>query len=66
MCFALYSPSIFCSVAVSYPNEGEINLIITPDMKYHPTTRAGPSHPTSSANFLENMKISKIGFVMFK
>jgi hypothetical protein len=40
--------------------------MMTPEIKYHPTTRAGPSHPTSSASFLENMMISRIGFVMFK
>ena len=37
-----------------------------PEKKYHPMIRAGPSHPTNSANFLENKKISKTGLVKFK
>ena len=53
-------------MAVSFPNGGEMSLITIPEMKYHPITRAGPSQPTSSANFLENKKISKTGFVKFK
>ena len=35
-------------------------------MKYHPIVRAGPPHPKTSANFYENIMISRIGFVMFK
>ena len=53
-------------MAVSLPNDGEIILIRTPDIKYQPIVITGPSHPTSSANFLENMTISKTGFVTFK
>lgn len=66
MCFDLYSPSNFYSIAVNLPNGGDINLISIPDMKYHPTIRPGPSHPTNSANFLENKKISRTGLVKLR
>lgn len=39
-----------------------MNLINIPDMKYQTTTIAGPIHPTNSANFLENKRISSNGF----
>lgn len=53
-------------MAVSLPNDGEMNLMIIPEMKYQPTTKEGPCHPTNSASFLENRTISKTGFVIFK
>ena len=55
-------PSSLCSIAVSFPIGGEINLSKIPDNKYHPTTIKGPPYPTNSANFLENNIISKTGF----
>jgi len=53
-------------MAVSLPNEGEINLMIMPERAYHEKVMAGPYHPTTSASFLENITISKIGLVIFK
>lgn len=53
-------------MAVRVPKDGDMNLMMIPEKKYHPTTRAGPSHPTSSASFLENIIISRTGFVIFK
>lgn len=53
-------------MAVSCPKAGEIHLMIIPLMKYHPIMRAGPSHPTSSASFLEKRMMSRIGFVTFR
>ena len=41
-------------------------LITIPDMKYQATVMIGPSHPTSSASFLEKRKMSNIGLVMFR
>ena len=43
------------------PKGGEINFIKIPDNRYHNPTAAGPCHPTSSINFLENKIISKVG-----
>lgn len=53
-------------MAVSLPNAGETNLMMIPETKYHATTNPGPSQPTSSASFVENSTISKIGFVTFR
>ena len=53
-------------MAVNFPNGGEISLMRIPETKYQPITRAGPSQPTNSANFLEKRKISKIGFVKLR
>jgi hypothetical protein len=66
VCLALYSPSIRYSIAVNFPKAGEINLIIHPEIKYHPNIIPGPSHPTVSASFLENKIISRIGLQIFK
>jgi hypothetical protein len=43
-----------------------MNLIMTPETKYHANTSNGPSYPTNSANFLEKRTMSNIGFVKFK
>ena len=53
-------------MAVSRPKAGEIARMTIPDIKYHATVMIGPSHPTSSASFLEKRKMSNIGLVMFK
>lgn len=53
-------------IAVNFPNAGENNFINIPEIKYHPIVKAGPPHPKTSANFCENIMISRIGLVMFK
>jgi hypothetical protein len=66
VCKALYSPSNCCSTAVNRPNEGDMFLIKIPLAMYQAKVRQGPVHPTSSANFLLNNTMSRIGFVVFK
>ena len=41
-------------------------MINIPEIKYHPIVSAGPPHPKTSANFYENIMISRIGFVIFR
>ena len=41
-------------------------LMNTAERKYQRMTAIGPSHPTSSASFLENSMMSRIGFEMFE
>ena len=53
-------------MAVSLPNSGEMNLIINPEIRYHPIEVRGPFTPISSISFLENMTISKRGFMKFR
>ena len=48
-------------MAVSFPNDGEMNFIKKPESKYHNITTMGPCQPTKSDNFLENSIISKVG-----
>ena len=48
-------------MAVSLPNDGDMYLIMTADMKYHPIAAAGPCHPTSSASLREKRMISNNG-----
>jgi len=48
---------------MSLPNDGEINLRIIPEKRYHVITANGPVHPISSASFLEKSIISRVGFV---
>jgi len=49
-------------MAVSLPKEGDTIFNKIPEKRYHKTTAAGPCHPTSSDNFLENKMISRVGF----
>jgi len=47
---------------VSLPNGGETNLNNVPEHRYQRTIAIGPCHPTNYESFLENNKISKVGF----
>jgi hypothetical protein len=40
--------------------------MIHPEIKYQPKIIPGPSQPTTSASFLENKIMSKIGLQIFK
>jgi hypothetical protein len=64
--FILLIKILLCSIAVNFPNGGEINLINTPESKYQKIINAGPSQPTVSASFLENKIISKTGLEKFE
>ena len=53
-------------MAVNLPNEGDINLMIIPEIAYQDMVSAGPYQPTTSASFFENIVISMIGFVTLR
>ena len=47
---------------MSLPKGGETNLKSEPEAKYQRTIAIGPCQPTNSDNFLENNRISRVGF----
>jgi hypothetical protein len=51
---------------MSLPNGGEMNLSRVPEHKYQRTMAAGPCQPTSYDSFLENSKMSSVGFEKFE